>query len=36
MHIEMKQKLWWVHSLVKLWVVIFYKHKNNMHAPAAL
>ena len=32
----MKQEVWWVQSLMKVWVVIFIKHKNDMHAPVAL
>ena len=32
MHIEMKQEVWWVQSLIIVWVI---KH-NDMHAPVAL
>ena len=32
----MKQELWCVQFLIKVWVVIFYKAQNNIHAPAAL
>ena len=32
----MKQKLWWVQSLMKYELLYFIKYKNNMHAPASL
>ena len=33
----MKQEVWWVQSLMKvLELLYFIKHKNDMHAPAAL
>ena len=28
--------MWWVQSLMKVCVAIFIRHKNDMHAPAAL
>ena len=37
MHIEVKQEMWWLQFLMKVWAVIVYiKHKNDMLAPAAL
>ena len=33
MHILMNQEVWWVQSLMTVWVI---KYKNDMHAPAAL
>ena len=36
MHTEMKQEVWQVQSLMKVWLQYFTKHKNDMHAPAAL
>ena len=32
----MKKHLWWVQSVMKIWVLYFIKHKNDMHASAAL
>ena len=32
----MKQKMWWVQSRKKHGLLYFIKHKNDMHAPAAL
>ena len=34
MHIEMKQEVWWVQSLMKVWGAIFYKAQ--VHATVAL
>ena len=36
MHIEVKQEVWWLQFLMKVWDVYFIKHKNDMHVPAAL
>ena len=36
MHIEMKQEVWWVQSLIKVCVVIYYMTQGDLHAPAAL
>ena len=33
--IEMKQEVWWVHSLIKVGLLYFIKYKNDMYAPAA-
>ena len=35
MHIEKKQEVWWVHSPMIIWVVIFYKAQE-WHATAAI
>ena len=32
----MKQEVWWMQSLVKIWVAIFYKAQNVMYTSAAL
>ena len=32
----MKQQMWWVQSLMKVYVATFIRHKNDMHVPAAL
>ena len=34
MHIEMKPGMWWVQSLMKVWVVIFYKTQEWHGCPA--
>ena len=36
MHIEIKQEVWWVQFLIKVWVAIFYKAQDDMHTSAAL
>ena len=32
MHIEVKQEMWWVQSLIK----VFIKHKYDMHVPTVI
>ena len=34
--IEMKQEVWYVQFLMKVRLPYFIKHKNDLHAPAAL
>ena len=36
MYIEMNQGVWWEQSLGKYGLLYFVKHKNDMHASAAL
>ena len=32
----MKQEVWWVQFLIKVWVIYIYKAQDGMHAPVAL
>ena len=36
MHIEVKQEVWWMQSLMIAWVVNLIKQKNDMHASTTL